>query len=152
MIECKYNWFHFLGQYQSRNTAVNVEALFNEILKLEIDAGAFELLEQSYQAYLAVEKDMYDQDRIARCINEEVVSESESGDPESYVGLTDPFSEVAKNLVVKRRDQIQRRARRQKTKAITERHFCLGKSLKKSSQILTECPDIGKTIETYVQE
>ena len=152
LVEFKYNWFHFLEQYQYRNTAVNVEALFNEISKLEIDAGAFELLEQFYQAYFAVEKDMYDQDRIARCINEEVVSESESDDPESYVGLSDPFSEVAKSLVVKRRDQIQQRARRQKAKAITERRFFVSEKSKKSSRILTECPDIGKTIETYVQE
>jgi len=45
---------------------------------------------------------MYEQDHIARSVNGEIVSESESDDPELYVGLVDPFSESAKSLVVKR--------------------------------------------------
>ena len=72
--------------------------MFNEVSKFEFDTTAFKLLEQSYQAFLAVETDMYEQERTARSVNGEVVSESESDDPESYVGLSDPFSEAAKKL------------------------------------------------------
>ena len=40
------------------------------------------LLSQSYLAFSAV--DMYDQDRIERVVNGEIVSESESDNPEVY--------------------------------------------------------------------
>ena len=45
---------------------------------------------------------MYDQNRIVRSVNGEIVSESESDDPESYIGLSKPFSRLGKSLVVKK--------------------------------------------------
>ena len=155
LMKCKYNWFEFLEQYQSNSlsdAAIDVSSLFNEVSKLKIDTAAFQLLEQSYQAFHAVDTDMYEQDQIARIVNGEIVSESESDDPEKYVGLLNPFSESAKSLVVKRRQQIRRRARRQKAKAVAERRFLSRKISKKGSRILKECPDVGKTIEAYVQD
>ena len=95
---------------------------------------------------------MYEQDSIARSVNCKIVNESESDDPESYIGLSEPFSESAKSLVVKRRDHIRRRARRQKAKAVAERHFLSRKISKRGRRILKEFPDIGKTIEAYVQD
>jgi len=64
LVGSKYNWFEFLEQYQSNSvndTASDFEALFNEVSKFEFDTTAFKLLEQSYQAFLAVETDMYEQ-------------------------------------------------------------------------------------------
>jgi len=149
LIKCKYNWFEFVEQYQSnsqKDATVDVSALFNKVSKLKINTAAFELLKQSYQAFHAAETDMHEQEHIARIVNGDIVSESESDDPEKYVGLSDPFSESAKSLVVKRRHQIRRR---QKAKAIAERRFLSRKMSKKGSRILKECPDVGKTIEAY---
>ena len=150
--ESHYNWFKFLEQCLQKNPSADVEKLYNEISRFELNTQELRLIEQSYQAFLAAETDMYDQDHIARSVNGEVVSESESDDPESYVGLSDPFSKAGKNLVVKWRAQIKRRARRQKAKAVAERRFLCRKISKQNSRLLKECPDIGKTIENYVQD
>lgn len=155
LTECNYNWFEFLEQYQSNlpeGTSSDAEMLYNEVLKFKLDAQAAQLVEQSYQAFVATKTDMYDQDRIARSVNGEIVSESESDDPETYVGLSDPFSRLGKSLVAKKRVQIKRRARRQKAKAIAERRFLSRKVSKKNSRICKECPDIGKTIEKFVED
>ena len=59
--------------------------------KLKIDYAAFQLLEQSYQAFQAVDTDMYEQDQIARIVNGEIVSESESDDPEKICWIIEPI-------------------------------------------------------------
>ena len=95
--------------------------LFNIVSKFKLDTKEFQLVEQSFQAFVAIETDMYDQNRIVRSVNGEIVSESESDDPESYIGLSNPFSRLGKSLVAKKQAQLKRRARREKAKAIAER-------------------------------
>lgn len=149
LSQCDYNWFEFVEQLP---VSTDAEILFNEISKLELSSQALQLIEQSHLAYLVAEEDGNCQDRIARIVNGEIVSESDSDDPGSYVGLTDPLSQAGKTLVAKKRASIQRRARRRQMKAVAEKRFLSRKISKKGSKILKQCPDIGKTIETYVQD
>ncbi len=153
--QCQYNWFEFVERLQCqlhKDVSTDAEMFFNEIPKLELDPQAQQLVEQSHLVYLASEQDMYEQDRMARTINGEIVTDSESDDPESYVRLRDPLSEEGKSLVAKKRAAIRRKAKRRQVKAIAERRFLSRKVGKKTSRILRECPDIGKTIEIFVQE
>ena len=55
------------------------------------------LLKVSYLAFSAAEEDTNEQNRIARAVNGEIVSESESDRPEAYVGVSDPLSAAARN-------------------------------------------------------
>ena len=58
----------------------------------------------------------YEQQRLARCINGQVVSESESDDPEEYLNVTNSI-EARKKLVLKKRVAIRRRAKRLEVRA-----------------------------------
>lgn len=108
----------------------------------------------SNRILLTVENDSYDQERTVRAINGEIVTESESDDPEVYVTLKNPLSTVTvgRQLLVQKRTSIRRRARRKTAKAIAEQHFLSCKVPRRVSRILQECPDIGKTIENFVEE
>ena len=108
----------------------------------------------SNRILLTVENDSYDQERTVRAINGEIVTESESDDPEVYVTLKNPLSTVTvgRQLLVQKRTSIRRRARCKTAKAIAEQHFLSCKVPRRVSRILQECPDIGKTIENFVEE
>ena len=67
-----------------------MEALFSNISKAELNPKELQLTSQSYDAYLAARNEGYEQDRIARGVNGEIISESESDDPEEYTRVTDP--------------------------------------------------------------
>ena len=126
--------------------------MVSEVLKFDLGHPALQLVQQSHLAYLAAEADMKDQVHTARAVNGEILTESESDDPESYVGLTDVLSEAGKILAAKKRAAIQRRAKRRQARAVAERRFLSRKISTRTGRILKECPDIGKTIETFVQE
>ena len=102
LTECNYNWFEFLEQYQCRFQEGDEEMLYNIVSKFKLDTKEFQFVEQSFQAFTAGKTDMYDQNRIVRSVNGEIVSESESDDPESYIRLSNPFSRLGKSLVVKK--------------------------------------------------
>ena len=80
---------------------------------------------------------------MARIVN---VSETDSDDPEEYVGVSEPLSEAAKALIVKQRKAIQRICKRKQEKAIAEKHFLSRRGSVRVSKILRDCPDIGETI------
>ena len=124
----------------------------SEPRRLGLDEHKLQLLLQSKHAFHMAESDAYADGRIARAINGEVVTDSESDNPEDYVHLQDPLSEEGRVLVKKRRTAIQRRIRRMKAKAIAEQRFLTRKTPKRSkvSKVLLECPDVGKTIEDFV--
>ena len=85
-------------------------------------------------------------------VNGEVVTDSESDNPDDFVGLRSILSETGKQLISKRRKAIKRRAQRERARAIAERRFLSRKVSKKVSRIMKECPDIGKCIEKFVEE
>lgn len=150
--ESKFNWFEFVEQLHCHHVSTDTEKLFNEVLQLGLDGPDLQLVKQSHLAYLAAEADVKDQTRTARAVNGEILTESESDDPEAYVGLTDVLSEAGKSLVAKKRAAIRRRAKRRQVRAVAERRFLSRKISKRTSRILKECPDIVKTIEKFVQE
>lgn len=67
---------------------------------------------QSKEVYLAAQRDDYDTEWDARALSGLIVSEAESNDPTSYIGLQDPFSEAGWSIILARRKAIQRRKRR----------------------------------------
>ena len=85
-------------------------------------------------------------------INGNVVTDSESDDPEQYVGINDPFSSNAVKVIAKQRAINKRQMQRFQAKIIAEENFLTRKVSKKASCILKECPDIGTVIEKYVEE
>ena len=112
-------------------------------------------INQTRQAFFAAqnESSAYESDKTARAVNGEIVRDDESDvDPQDFVGITDPLSETAKALIMKRRTAILRRARRLKAKALAQKRFLCRNISKRTSKILETCPDIGEQIETYVQE
>lgn len=59
---------------------------------------------------------------------------------------------VRKELVHKKYITIKRRAKQMCAEAIAERRFLSRKVPKRSSKILTDCPNIGEVIESYVED
>ena len=118
--------------------------------KCGFDEKEVGLLTQSYLAFVGV--DSYDQDRIARAVNGEIVSKSDSLNPEAYTTVTDPLSTSGKELIAKKRMMIRQRARRQREKDIADQRFLLHKVSKRGSRLVQKFPDIGETIENFVQD
>lgn len=110
------------------------------------------LLKQSKVAFESAERDGYEQDKIARALNSEIVTESESDDPDSYCGMTNILSESGKKLIQKKRKAIRRRAQRLKFKTISEQRFLSRRVSPRVSKIENECPNIGTVIEEFVQK
>lgn len=153
MVSSKYNFFD-MAEETGIDTESDIDLLYEALLKVSKDPNEVQLLQESYMAYKCVHNDTcsYEQDRTARSLNGEIVSDSQSDNPECYVGITDPLSDKAKYLIVKKCTAIRRRAKRRKKKAIAERRFLSRKISKRVSKILRDCPNIGETIETFVQE
>ena len=90
-------------------------------------------------------------ERMARAANGEIVSDSESDDGrEVYFNINDPLGGDGKELIRKRRAAIKCQARRLKAKRLGEKRFLSRKPSKHINKVLSECPDIGKTIESFV--
>ena len=85
----------------------------------------------------------YEQQRLARCINGEVVSESESDNPEEYLNVKNSqnINDAGKKIILKKRNAIKWRALRFHVKAIAER-FLSRKVSKRVSKIVRDCPNI----------
>ena len=149
-----YNWFEFVDQLptqkQQQLSSLPTQLVVSSFSKCGLEEKEVDLLTQSYLAFCSV--DSYDQGRIARAVNEEIVSESESDNPEAYTNLLDPLCASGKDLITKKRTMIRRRARRRREKAIADQHFLSRKRSKRVSRVIEKFPDIGETIENYVQE
>lgn len=149
LSECNFNCFDFTEKYPE--ISLQQLELFLHDPKSELDEHQHHLLEQSFRAMEVLNKEAYGDNRIVRAINEEVVTESESDNPDAYVSLRDPLSQTGKNIIMKRRAAIRRRARRAKAKVIAEQAYFSRKVSKRVSRVLRECPNIGQTIEDFVK-
>lgn len=148
LAESDFNWFEFVERVSIKEASL--EQFFLDIPNLGFSEKQIQAVVQSHRAFLS-SKSSYEE-RIARSINGEVVSESESDNPEQYVGIKDVMSQRGKAIVKKRRTAIRRRARRERAKALAERRFLSRKVSKRTSKIIRDCPDIGEKIELFVQE
>ncbi len=153
-----FNWFEFWNQVeqlldidQSSVDLCFMKKVFGRIAELGLSDEELNLTNQSYYAFLAAESDQAQDRRTARALNGEVVSESVSDDPEAYLSATNPLSTAGRRLVAKRRASFKRRATRLKAKAIASANFLSKRVSKRCSAILRDCPDIGKTIESFVE-
>ena len=143
LAESDFNWFEFVERVSIKEASL--EQFFLDIPNLGFSEKQIQAVVQSHRAFLS-SKSSYEE-RIARSINGEVVSESESDKPEQYVGIKDVMSQREKAIVKKRR-----RARRERARALAERRFLSRKVSKRTSKIIRDCPDIGEKIELFVQE
>ena len=64
-----------------------LEEFFLQIPHLDFSPNKIELTVLSDHAFQATTSESYEQERIARSINGDVVSESESDDPDQYIGI-----------------------------------------------------------------
>ena len=153
---CEFNWFHFMDsipvQEQQKMYFVSSVLMLESFEKCCLNEQDKCLLKQSYLAFCSAKEDAYDQDRTARIVNREIVSESESDSPETYANTTDPLSATRKELIAKKRPAIRRRARRKQEKAISEQSFLSRKASKRATTLLQTFPDIGETIDTFIQD
>ena len=91
------------------HTTSSLEEFFLQIPHLQIDQSNLELTVQSHHAFMASSIEDHEQDRAARALNGEVVSESE---PVCVAGVSTVNSEEGRSLVKKRRMAIRRKAAR----------------------------------------
>ena len=138
----QYNWFMVVDVLeQSVHCEDSVmesilKKFYSYMLDLQINPQQKNLLSTSYEAHHISMQDA-DQCRIAASLNGDIVSDSESDNPEDYVGLTSVTSEGARQIITRKRKAIARRARR------------INKRVK---MLVDRFPDIGETIESYVSE
>ena len=160
----EYNWFELVERTEAatedtfdNNARKELDGFYKRISQFGLTDVESQKVNMSYGAFLAAEDDMQSEERICRIINGEVVTDTESDDPEAYVGLKDDFSKTSLSeasiaLVKKKRISIRRRGSRLKAKMIAERRFLSRKCSKRQNWILSKCPDIGNVIEEYVKD
>ena len=142
-----FNWFDCIHQLESQfsfgTTTKLTETILHQLPDLKLSKQQEQLVLLSFQAFIAAKND---HERVARMVNGDTVTDSESGDPEDYCGLKNVLSETGRKLITKRRASIKRRAQRERAKAIAEQRFI------SSNVIIRDCPGIGKTIEKFVED
>jgi len=154
LAESHYNWFEFHAKsivlLEGRTKGV-LAKFFTNILHYGFNDHKLDLIKQSRDAYIAAEAEDSLQHRIADSMKGEVFTDSESDNPESYVGL-DLFSDTGRKTIAKKRAAVSWQARRLQAKLICENGYLCNQTLKRVSKMLQECPDIGKTIKLFVQD
>ena len=144
-----YNWFEFCEKLEEDGDGERfLDDFFVRLPELqELSQQSLNLVVQSHRAFNAARTDLYEENRVARYLNGEVVSETDSSD------LEDDALVLEKNAVVQKKQlSIRRRVQRLKTKAIVEKRFLSRRRSHKTSRIIKECPNIGEVIEQYVQD
>ena len=80
-----------------------------------------------------------------------VCSDSESDNPDEWIGVPDLRTEAGKKLIQRERRRIRQKAKRQAAKRIAEECLLKRKIPKRVGRVLRDFPDIGKEIENFVQ-
>ena len=107
--ESDYDWFQFVESvedmienisYQDNSSILN--NFFLQLLHLGFNERQLEPVVQSHCAFEAATSASYREQRMARSVNGEVVSESDSEDSDQYIGVKSVTSEAGKALVRKK--------------------------------------------------
>ena len=150
---CQYNWFDIVEscpKISEASLAAKLETVVHEN-SLGLEDSKIQLLLQSKEAFHKAVVDAYENERIARAVNGEIVTDSESDiNAEDLVGLHDIVNNKGKSIIQRLRTAIKLRAKRMKARVIAEERFLSRKVSKRISKVKKECPDIGKTIEDFV--
>ena len=123
----EFNWFEFICQAEVKGISRSVldeqfENMCSKLSELEC-----KLVKQSHAAFLLIEGDELLKQREASALNGEIVSESDSDNPDNYTGISSLSSERAKVIIKKKVAAICRKNRRERVKMISERNFLLRK-------------------------
>ena len=121
------------------------------MIETPLDAEQKSMVTTSHAAFCASAPDATEQ-RMARVLNGDIVTDSESDDAEEYVNIYSLASEHAKNIIAKKRKSLGQRARRLKAKPIEEQKFLSRKTSTCIKGIIDRIPDIGESIESFVSE
>lgn len=147
LMKSNFNWFQSV-EYVEENIDKGDEILSGVRMNLSLfgfTKSQQELVIQSYEAFKACRQDAYDDERTARAVNGDIVTESES-DPNQYCEA----NHNTKLLITNQMKVNRRRLRRKRAKLIADQRFLSKKASCKVNKILTECPDIGTEMEKYV--
>ena len=155
--ECQLNWYCFVEVLQQRLSQHQREHLMEQVLldfsaqipSLNFSPEQEKLIEESRQAFIAGQTlnnfDLNDNGDL-------ICSESEEEqDVESLSGITDILQPAAREALQKRVNSVRLKARRETVKQITERRLLKRKRSKRLGRILRDYPDIGQTVEEFVQ-
>ena len=108
------------------------------------------LLKQPYDAFINLQQcEEPTQDREIRAWNGDIVSESDSDNPDEYASAAD--DSIKRKLVQKKVMQIRRRAKRKRAKELARKRFLSKKKYVRKS-VIDKFPDIGKVIEKFVED
>lgn len=152
---CDLNWIEFArvvtGMNENKQSDV-VENMLNEFAEklpeLNFSEDEHCLINQSRQAYSVHE---HFKEKEADVDNGVIVSESEGENMDNLSEVKDPLDTKGVSCIMKRREAIRRKAKREMSKRIAERRF-LQKRSKKIGTIQKQFPDIGNTIEEFVRK
>ena len=144
-----FNWFEFICQMESKNNACTKGMLnsFHSCLsKFDFTERELVLTRQSYLAYKA-DEDQYSHTRnqMERILNGDVVTDSESDNDLEYYNV-DKVEMIKKKL-----ESIKRCTKRRIAKRIAARKFLQRSYSKRTNCIVEKYPDIGESIENFVQ-
>ncbi len=142
-----FNWFEFVCQIKAAQFETSpVKVFYSNLRNFGLSEREVNLTEQSHSAF---EKDeqLYAHSRMKmeRLINGDIVTDSESDDPELY-------NKDQEKALRKRVEAIKTSAKRQAAKRIANKKYLQRTYSHPAQNIITKFPDIGNTIEKFVQE
>lgn len=162
ILRPEFNWFHLVDEIISHSSPDTEEKKVIEQLEpfhvMCMESGCISekekmMLKLSYEAFNNDWMVSRPQARHeADALNGMIVCDAEAADPDDYLGITDVTSSEVRNLIRAKQKSVLRRNRYMKHKVIAEQNFFKRHVNKRSKGIVDCFPDIGKTIEAYVEE
>lgn len=152
-----FNWFEFMNVARESVKELSECAFEGRILGFYrtlpftgMSDSEMNTVQQSRQVYILKKSQ---QDREYDIETGNIVSESDESNSNGDIRkIQSPFDASGQFLIKKRRDAIRRKATRDAKRKIAEQRLLKRRKSKKVSKILQDCPDIGKTIEDFVQK
>lgn len=152
-----FNWFEFMNVARESVKELSECAFEERILGFYrtlpftgMSDSEMNTVQQSRQVYILKKSQ---QDREYDIETGNIVSESDESNSDGDIRkIQSPFDASGQFLIKKRRDAIRRKATRDAKRKIAEQRLLKRRKSKKVSKILQDCPDIGKTIEDFVQK
>ena len=154
----QYNWFCVVEyieeesglEYSAPPLKEHLNNFYSYILYLCRPSETI-LLKQSFDAFDAASKADLEDERTAAAVNDSIVTDSEDEDLGEVVTLSSLASKRAKEVIAQKRKALVRQFRRQKAKALADRRFLSRTVSRKVKNIVDKFPDIGKTVEEFVE-
>ena len=154
---CEHNWFCVVEyveckcglEYSSPSVKDHLQNFYTHTLNV-CSPSETTRLKQSFDAFTVAVEANFEPDRVAAACNHDVVTESED-EGHVFGQITSLASDKAKEVIGQKRRSLARQARRQKVKALANERFLSRKVSKKMKTVVDKFPDIGKTIEQFVE-